>query len=182
MLCLFLHGKQIHVVVQSAINHRCFRSIGLRRLLPSEQFAGRREANEIVMVAEQRTVGKGQRLQCHAEEQLRGDVINRCALCHLPFQGLPKQFQHVGGEILIIEKVGPRDVERIHLAFSKERFQERVLLVFLNDEGGIFAPVCLGDEIREVNQHLSRCQRLLNALIVGLHKRGHVAPTLAARC
>ena len=41
LLCLFLHGKQIHVVVQSTIDHRRFRSIGLRRLLPSEQFACR---------------------------------------------------------------------------------------------------------------------------------------------
>lgn len=62
LLCLFLHGKQIHVVVQSAINHRRFRSIGLRRLPPFNQFACRGEANEVVMIAEQRTVGKGQRL------------------------------------------------------------------------------------------------------------------------
>ena len=77
------------------------------------------------------------------EEQLRGDVINRCALCHLPFQGLPKQLQHVGGEIFIIEEVGPRDVERIHLAFGKERFQERMLLVFLNDEAAYLRPFVL---------------------------------------
>ena len=71
------HGRRIQVVLHSSIKDCSPLPVGKDGRGAIHQFACRRQSDETVVAAEERTVGKRQRLQRHLKQQLRRYVVDR---------------------------------------------------------------------------------------------------------